>query len=434
MASIRRRLDSLVETGALRQFVRELLHTGVAWLVFVVVVVWMVMCQEWSDMRWLRSQSRGPGHPPQHDPQGPHGPHSRSPYSPNIPTGRALEDMVLSRLPYKSIQDGWISDLLVNSAGLICVVGCFLMARGWRARLVMLRRVAWIVGVLYLMRSVTISVTTIPPPFADCHPVVAQNASEMARAVLGMISGQTKECTDMVFSGHTVILLVSFLFWTRYARHWVFVAYSAVHTLLGVASVPLVRYHYTLDVCLALVLTYFVHHVYYRSLETATRLQTARVSEHRCVRRVRLDAAVRARSFVYTRVDDVENNAELCVDNAGAADALFAAHRCSLSNVDCEQAAEKASLTLTANSPEQAARRTTEDRGSSGDIEKALESVVAAGSSSSACNCCLLDMPYGSYDGEAFDTMLLVNRPTSNYLATAVAWMDGLHLRQDKSS
>ncbi|KAJ1801939.1 hypothetical protein LPJ75_006344, partial [Coemansia sp. RSA 2598] len=130
------------------------------------------------------------------------------------------------------------------------------MARGWRARLVFLRRIAWIVATLYFLRSITISVTTIPPPIVDCKPVIATDAEGMARVVWGMISGQSKECTDMVFSGHTVILSASFLFWTRYARHWGFVVYSAVHAVAGVASVLLVRYHYTLDVSLALILTF----------------------------------------------------------------------------------------------------------------------------------------------------------------------------------
>ncbi|KAJ1961836.1 hypothetical protein GGI12_003019 [Dipsacomyces acuminosporus] len=231
-----------------RLFMREALHTLLAWCVLVVVVLWMALCQEWSDMRWLRAQWAHQHHHKGAPTNGGFGTKAwfgslfgvRSDDRP-IPTGaitaQPLEDLFLDNLPY--LTQSWISEALVNSAALISIVGGLLMIKGWQAKLVLLRRVAWMMAILYFIRSITISVTTLPPSVADCKPTVARNSREMLSAVLSMLSGKAGECTDKIFSGHTTTLFISFLFWSRYARHWSLIVYSALHTFLGIASVLL---------------------------------------------------------------------------------------------------------------------------------------------------------------------------------------------------
>ncbi|KAJ1880167.1 hypothetical protein LPJ57_002412 [Coemansia sp. RSA 486] len=418
-------------------FGRELLHTGVAWCVLVLVVIWMVVCQEWSDMRWAERQQgvNGPDKPHGHG----HGP-GNGPPRPPLEDSVPLGDMVLSRLPYLEQHQPWISDLLVNSSALVCIVGNLLMARGWRARLVFLRRIAWVISILYFMRSITISVTTMPPPVANCKPAIATDAQGMAHIVWAMISGQTKECTDMVFSGHTVILSISFLFWTRYARHWGFVVYSAVHAVVGVASVLLVRYHYTLDVSLALILTVLVHHVYYRALDRA--IQKRLANDHSRDRLGMCSAActdvlisapiVHNGGFAYSRVGSEDNRHFGDSASVGIIGELFARRSRSIESLpksSSDAGNHRAELTLTANTPEQGARRTTSDLPlvASADLEKAQG---APPSSSSACYYSALGA--GCCAGGACaqqSGLLLINRPLSNCLSAIVAWMDGLHLR-----
>ncbi|KAI8319349.1 hypothetical protein GQ54DRAFT_265473, partial [Martensiomyces pterosporus] len=163
-------------------------------------------------------------------------------------TAQPLEDILLKHLPY--VTQGWISDAIVNSAAAFCIIGGLLMISGWQAKLVLLRRVAWMMATLYFIRSITISVTTMPPNVQGCIPVVSRNSHEMVKDILGMITGSRGACTDKIFSGHTTILTISFLFWSRYARHWVFIVYSAIHGIIGITSVLMVRYHYTVDVVL----------------------------------------------------------------------------------------------------------------------------------------------------------------------------------------
>ncbi|KAJ1727239.1 hypothetical protein LPJ61_004681 [Coemansia biformis] len=90
-----------------------------------------------------------------------------------------------------------------------------------------------------------------------------------------MITGELSACTDKIFSGHTSILVFIFLMWVRYSRHWAFIVYSGIHTVVGISSVLLTRLHYSVDVLLAIVMVFFVHHTYYWSLEIAVRERAA---------------------------------------------------------------------------------------------------------------------------------------------------------------
>ncbi|KAJ2778523.1 hypothetical protein H4R18_004549 [Coemansia javaensis] len=239
---------------------REALFTAFAVAVLFTVVVWMVFCQEWSDMRWAHRQRK------MHGGGGGGGAH-KSRYE-------SLADVALDSFSYTWQRQ--ISDMIVKTAMATAFFGCLAMARGWRARVIMTRRVAWIMAILYGIRSVTISITTMPPPAADCKPNLAGSTRELLLSVIpSMLTGETIACTDMIFSGHTTLLVASFLLWTRYARHWGFVAYSGMHTVIGIASVVMARLHYSVDILLAVAVVFFVFNLYFLSLEAAVRRRVA---------------------------------------------------------------------------------------------------------------------------------------------------------------
>ncbi|PIA18241.1 hypothetical protein COEREDRAFT_85236 [Coemansia reversa NRRL 1564] len=257
----------------LSQTTQEILLTATACTVLAVIVVLMALLQEWSDIRWYSRHHFNHRSVAQDNLGSVAGNNTNIPYE-------MLNDVVLNHLSHP-IQ-GWISEILVKTAAVISVVGGLLMVRGWRARLVLLRRVAWIMAIMYSIRSLTISVTTMPPSTKNCIPQVAHNVTELLGIVPKMITGELSGCTDKIFSGHTTILMISFLFWTRYAKHWAFIAYSAVHTLLGIASVMAARIHYSVDVVLAVLLSVFIHHLYYLSLQEAVQMQRSDCSYCRC--------------------------------------------------------------------------------------------------------------------------------------------------------
>ncbi|KAJ2745480.1 hypothetical protein GGI20_002145 [Coemansia sp. BCRC 34301] len=183
-----------------------------------------------------------------------------------------LQDQLLERLPL--LERAWISDKFVGTSVIISIIGGCVCARGWRQRLMLIRRIGWMVAVLYFLRSITISVTTVPPSIGSCKIAVPQSMWQVIKATPDILAGNIGQCTDKIFSGHTAILLISFLFWQRYATHWIIRAYSAVHTTVGILTVLLARYHYTIDVVIGALLTFFVHHLYYSALDFAIRIRT----------------------------------------------------------------------------------------------------------------------------------------------------------------
>ncbi|KAJ1664582.1 hypothetical protein EV178_003998 [Coemansia sp. RSA 1646] len=248
------RARALVELARSPIFTRELCRTLTAWGILFIIGIWMVICQQWSDMRWFRQMQ--------------HLGATTTPW----PSYALLEDVVLEHLPV--LERAWISDKLVGTSVFVCIIGCCVMSPGWRERLMMVRRIGWMVAVLYFLRSITISVTTVPPSIGSCVILTPQSTWHVILATPQILAGSIGQCTDKIFSGHTAILTISFLFLRRYATHWVVVAYSAVHTGLGILSVLLARYHYTVDVVIGLLMTLFVHHFYYSALEVAVRQRT----------------------------------------------------------------------------------------------------------------------------------------------------------------
>ncbi|KAJ2378706.1 hypothetical protein IW150_000627, partial [Coemansia sp. RSA 2607] len=251
-SAIGRRLRATRATLGTRAFRLELQRTLAAWGALFCVGIWMVVCQQWSDTRWLR-----------------HVEHTQ-PAAPPWPPVLLLHDQLLDVLP--PLRQAWVADRLVGSAAVISILGCATMARGWRQSMLVVRRIAWMVAALYLLRSLTLSATTLPPSSAQCSiPRSAKSTWQVIKATPQILAGSEGQCTDKVFSGHTAILLITFLFWHRYATHRALVAYAAVHCTAGIVAVLMARYHYSVDVLLALVLTYFVHQAYYCALERAVR-------------------------------------------------------------------------------------------------------------------------------------------------------------------
>ncbi|KAJ1792821.1 hypothetical protein LPJ62_000622 [Coemansia sp. RSA 2167] len=256
--ALRQFMQAAAELVQMPAFHYELARTLVAWAMLYVVGVWMVICQQWSDTRWVLHLQ--------------HESHSTSmPLAP-WPATALLQDQMLDFLPV--LERAWISDKLVGTSIIICIIGCLVLTHGWRMRVMLLRRLGWMVTLLYLLRSITISVTTVPPSTPLCQIAPAQTAWQLIRATPDILAGSVGQCTDKIFSGHTTILFISFLFWRRYATHWAFIAYSAVHTTVGITTVLMARYHYTVDVVIALLLTFFVHHTYYAALAQAVQSHT----------------------------------------------------------------------------------------------------------------------------------------------------------------
>ncbi|KAK9693573.1 hypothetical protein K7432_013863 [Basidiobolus ranarum] len=199
----------------------------------------MLLIQQLSDQRWVASTTKEP-----------------------------LADLGFSTMP--SLQHEWIPDVFVVSLATFTLVSLLLSAEAWIDAIVIFRRFCWLTGTLYLLRSVTIIVTTLPCP-RGCEPIVSQNFKEFLWNGCLLMFGVQKTCSDNIFSGHTMILVSSMLMWQVYGKNAWLKLYSIIHCLVGIITIVATRMHYTVDIVIAILLTFSVYSMYLSLVSEATR-------------------------------------------------------------------------------------------------------------------------------------------------------------------
>jgi len=151
---------------------------------------------------------------------------------------------------------------------IIIVIFCFILVVAHRHRLVVLRRICLLMGLLYLMRAATIYITVLPVPDPvnmTCLPSLNSTAFKVvaARAFNFMLTGGlTLEgggylCGDYFFSGHTVILTMGALVIQEYTpKRWVWLhCFAWLYSFTGMFFILMAHCHYTVDILLAYYIT-----------------------------------------------------------------------------------------------------------------------------------------------------------------------------------
>lgn len=109
---------------------------------------------------------------------------------------------------------------------------------------------AILVTIMYLLRLVCIQVTSLP--ITERHRTDGAYMTKHCSNTFDITGG----CNDYVFSGHTMLIVMSLLF-TMYAQQTIsipLIAYGLLSSVLVIGS----HSHYTVDVVLAWVLTTLV--------------------------------------------------------------------------------------------------------------------------------------------------------------------------------
>lgn len=192
------------------------------------------------------------------------------------PSMQPLPDILLDSLPYRA----WaldLSEVLIMFGVLVAAFVTFSHKQRW----VLVRRISLVVGTLYGYRAVTMLVTSLPSANTEYHCTQQLNHTitpgEVVHRVLKIMSGvglsmygQHVYCGDWIFSGHTMILVLSYLIVEHYtdARirlicvlQWLLL----VCAWLGVALLLISRGHYTVDVVIAYYVTsrlWYMHNMY----------------------------------------------------------------------------------------------------------------------------------------------------------------------------
>ncbi|PAA62738.1 hypothetical protein BOX15_Mlig023382g1 [Macrostomum lignano] len=178
--------------------------------------------------------------------------HERVPSSPPLP------DVLLTRVTHIP----WALDVCEYLL-IVTLAATYITAFLHRHRWVVLRRIFFMIGMLFSYRSVTIFVTALPNPSPTyyCEPKQSgslgfeQIFARLLRLGSGggfSINGNHVYCGDYIFSGHTAILTLGYLVIREYTSprltvlHWT----SWIVSLTGVGFLVLSHGHYTIDIVL----------------------------------------------------------------------------------------------------------------------------------------------------------------------------------------
>uniref|UniRef100_A0A8C9T2J3 Sphingomyelin synthase 2b n=1 Tax=Scleropages formosus TaxID=113540 RepID=A0A8C9T2J3_SCLFO len=149
--------------------------------------------------------------------------------------------------------------------GMVLVGLWFLQWLFLRYKAIVGRRFFFLMGTLYLYRCVTMYVTTLPVPgmHMTCAPKLYSDSQAKVQRILRLISGGGLSitgshlmCGDFLYSGHTVMLTLTYLFIKEYSPRsvWWYHLVCWVLSVVGVICILLGHEHYSVDVVVA----YFV--------------------------------------------------------------------------------------------------------------------------------------------------------------------------------
>lgn len=151
----------------------------------------------------------------------------------------------------------------------------------FRYRSIALRRYFFLMGTLYLYRCVTMYITTLPVPglHMTCAPKLHGDSHAKLLRILRLISGGGLSitgshlmCGDFLYSGHTVMLTLTYLFIKEYSPRsfWWYHVMCWLLSAVGVVCILVAHEHYSVDVVVA----YFITSRLFWWYHTMTSLQT----------------------------------------------------------------------------------------------------------------------------------------------------------------
>lgn len=147
---------------------------------------------------------------------------------------------------------GSVPDILEG----IVFFGFFIRFLGHSGGLRVIRRFFILHGSILLMRALTITLTPYANIMPGCNdlPTISLVTPGSLLHLFLLFPGHT--CGDYVFSGHTVLFVLCAILWRHEfgSSDWSS-RFITMCSVLGTLSLPLFRYHYSIDCVLAVILT-----------------------------------------------------------------------------------------------------------------------------------------------------------------------------------
>ncbi|KAG0270263.1 hypothetical protein DFQ27_009055 [Actinomortierella ambigua] len=199
---------------------------------FILVSLFMAFCNQWSDHRWVKTDY----------------------------TKVLLEDRGFDIFP--AMRDITPANVFVMTALIFTLIGVLTICPTWTTRVIVIRRLLWVIGAISVFRALTLSVTTLPTPKEGCKPSVKTGFWDMLWVAINMIPGTIQACTDDIFSGHTTYMVTAAIQWRLYCKNRWIKWFAYVYITVGLYFVIATRLHYTVDVVLAVFITYAAWSIY----------------------------------------------------------------------------------------------------------------------------------------------------------------------------
>ncbi|KAF8937942.1 hypothetical protein BGZ47_008811 [Haplosporangium gracile] len=221
-----------------------------AFCYFTFVCISMAFCNQLSDHRWVETE-----------------------YTQVLLRDRGF-DVIASQ------SDIGPANFFVMTSVVLTVLGIGFICPNWTMRAVVLRRCLWVIGSLSVFRALTISVTTLPSPKEECRPSLKYGFWDMLIIAIQMIPGTVEACTDDIFSGHTVFMVSCAIQWRLYCKNKWVTYFSYLYISIGLYFVVATRLHYTVDVVLAIILTYGFWSVYISMIDVVMEREYFGIQSH----------------------------------------------------------------------------------------------------------------------------------------------------------
>ncbi|KAG2210340.1 hypothetical protein INT47_003325 [Mucor saturninus] len=184
-----------------------------------------------------------------------------------------LKDLLHDAFPL--VADTQIVNYLLTIVLIYTVVGFAFQSPDWTTRYIILRRWAFIMGFIYIFRGITLLVTTLPSSLIDeCKPPQIEltgTVGERFGFITQVIGGTALTCTDNIFSGHTSLMMSCCMIWRVHSRlRRVFSWIIYLVATAGILMILFTRFHYTVDVVLAIYITYTAWDTYLNYVQEAS--------------------------------------------------------------------------------------------------------------------------------------------------------------------
>lgn len=171
-----------------------------------------------------------------------------------------IADVVHDNFDYE--HSTWICDALIYPCLFLTIVR-LLLTRCGKERRKRISKFISVLATLYLIRCFTIIATVMPNPDKNCVMDERLFPNWFYGAFL-IVTGQSKTCSDEIFSGHTVNLLTCVGVWIIYHRSALVYIVASIYTTLTLWMIAATRYHYTIDVVVGFIVAVLLHLICYR--------------------------------------------------------------------------------------------------------------------------------------------------------------------------